>query len=181
METTEKIVEAYCRYIKHFFTISNVKIKNNEIDILAVDTSKKTKTTKYHIEVSVSISAGFSNLTANEFTEESHKDRNKKALQRRTIGFFIEKKFNKKEHIDKLNEFGFRKGEYKKVIVSWGWTEDAKKIADKNKIELWDFRDIISEIGEFFRDDKTYFKDDTLRTLQLYIRAEKHQRKKSSS
>ena len=181
METTEKIVEAYCRYIKNLFTISNVKIKNDEIDLLAVDTSKKSKTIKYHIEVSVSISSGFSKLTANKYDPEKYKERNSQAAQRRTIGFFIEKKFGKKEHLEKLGELGFENGKYKKVIVSWGWTDEAKTIADNNKIELWDFRDIISEIGDFFKDDKTYFKDDTLRTLQLYIRADKHREKKSSS
>jgi hypothetical protein len=171
METTEKIVEAYCRYIKNLFTISNVKIKNDELDLLAVDTYKKSKTVKYHIEVSVSISSGFSKLTSNKFDIEKYRERNNQASQRRTIGFFIKQKFNKPEHIEKLKELGFHNGNYKKVIVSWGWTDEAKIIADQNNIELWDFREIIKEIGEYFKDDKTYFKDDTLRTLQLYIRA----------
>jgi len=171
METTEKIVESYCRYIKNLFTISNIKIKNDEIDILAVDTSKKTKTVKYHIEVSVSISSGFSKLTDKTYDREKYKQRSNQAAQRRTIGFFMEEKFGKADHLSKLNEFGFEKGKYKKVIVSWGWTDGAKKIADKNDIELWDFREIIKEIGDFFKNDNTYFKDDTLRTLQLYIKA----------
>lgn len=181
METTEKIVEAYCRYIKNLFTISNVKIKNDEIDLLAVDTTKKTKITKYHIEVSISISSGFSKLTANKYEPEKYKQRNSQASQRRTIGFFIEKKFEKPEHQDKLKELGFELGKYKKVIVSWGWTDEAKLIAEENNIELWDFRDIISEIGEFFKNDRTYFKDDTLRTLQLYIRASEQRDNNSSS
>lgn len=154
METTEKIVEAYCRYIKNYFTISNVKIGNDEIDLLAVDTSKKTKVTKYHIEVSVSISSGFSKLTDKDFNLNKYQDRNLKAAQRRTIGFFIHQKFDKKEHIEKLKEIGFQKGQYKKVIVSWGWKDGAKKIADKQKILLWDFRDIITEIAKKFEDDK---------------------------
>mgnify|MGYP001601336576 CR=1 FL=1 len=180
METTEKIVESYCRYIKNFFTISNVKIKNDEIDLLAVDTSKENQTIKYHIEISVSISSNFSKLTAKEYNVEKYKEINGKASQRRTIGFFIEKKFGKKECLDKLKQLGFQEGQYKKVIVSWGWTDEAKEIADRHSIELWDFREIINEIGESFKEDKTYFMDDTLRTLQLYIRANKHKINKSS-
>ncbi|MFP5260339.1 MAG: hypothetical protein ACLGJB_00355 [Blastocatellia bacterium] len=36
METTEKIVESYCRYVKQWFTIPNIKCKGQyEIDLLA--------------------------------------------------------------------------------------------------------------------------------------------------
>ena len=38
METTEHIVESYVRFVKKWFTISNIKAKGGkEIDILAVD------------------------------------------------------------------------------------------------------------------------------------------------
>jgi len=40
METTEKIVESYCRYVKRWFTISNIKCQGQyEIDLLAIDAS----------------------------------------------------------------------------------------------------------------------------------------------
>jgi hypothetical protein len=50
METTEKIVESYCRYVKQWFTIPNIKCRGQyEVDLLAVDmTSKSTR--RYHIE-----------------------------------------------------------------------------------------------------------------------------------
>ncbi len=170
METTEKIVEAYYRYVKNLFTISNLKIKNDEIDILAIG-YEKNEIVKFHIEVSVSISSSFSKLNSKDFEKEKLKDRNNTAAQRRTIGYFIEKKFNKKEHLEKLKQLGFEDGSYRKVIVSWGWTDKAKVIADDNNIELKDFREIICEIGDTFKKDKTYFKDDTLRTIQLFGKA----------
>ena len=170
METTEKIVEAYCRHIKNFFTISNVKVGNDEIDLLAMDASKKTILKRYHIETSISISKNFSKLTAEKFNEEDYKTY-KKAQQRRTMGFFLTKKFKAKDHAEKLKEFGFEEENYTKVIVSWGWTDEAKKIADKNKIELWDFRRILKEIAEVTKKQRSYFKDDTLRTLQLYVKS----------
>ena len=41
METTEKIVEAYVRYINGWFTIPNIKCQGQfEIDLLAVDAAK---------------------------------------------------------------------------------------------------------------------------------------------
>ena len=114
METTEKIVESYCRYVKHWFTIANLRVKNDEIDILAIDTSGQS-IDKYHIEVSVAISKSVSKLTGTKFEEEKYKKPSTKASQRRTIGFFIEKKFNKREFEPILNELGFSIGSYKKI------------------------------------------------------------------
>ena len=38
METTEKIVESYCRYVKQWFTIPNIKCEGQyEVDLLAVE------------------------------------------------------------------------------------------------------------------------------------------------
>ncbi len=61
METTDKTVEAYVRYVKGWATIPNIKCPGqNAIDLLAID----PKTGKgYPIETSVSISSGFSKIT----------------------------------------------------------------------------------------------------------------------
>jgi len=41
METTEKIVESYCRYVEQWFTIPNIRCKGQyKIDLLAVDTRR---------------------------------------------------------------------------------------------------------------------------------------------
>ena len=53
METTEKIVEAYVRYVKGWATIPNIKCPGQcEIDLLAID---PLSLDRYHIESGVSI------------------------------------------------------------------------------------------------------------------------------
>lgn len=73
--------------------------------------------------------------------------------------------------LSKLEKYGFKNGNYTKVIVTWGWTSEAKDEADREGIILWDFREILKEIAESCRDKKTYFTDDTLRTIHLFIRS----------
>lgn len=169
METTEKIVESYVRFVKGWATIPNIRCAGqHEIDIFAVD----PKTDKrYHIEVSVSGSAGFSKLTDKPFDPVAYKIPTKKATQRRTVGFFIEKKFSPPNIKEKLKEYGCVNGLAHPVIVTWDWTEDGKKAADKAGVELWSFQNIMHEIADAIRHQKSYFSDDTLRTINLFVRA----------
>jgi hypothetical protein len=52
METTERIVEAYVRYVKRWATIPNIKCTGQmEIDLFAIDPREGGR---YHIETSVS-------------------------------------------------------------------------------------------------------------------------------
>jgi hypothetical protein len=172
METTEKIVESYCRYVKGWFTISNIKCSRQyEIDLLAVDPSSNTDVKRYHIECGVSISGAYSKLTGKEFSQERLKKRVEQAGQRRTIGYYIQRKFGPNEVLSELEKYGFKSGNYTKVIVTWGWTAEAKEVADREGIILWDFRDILKEIAKSCRGKKTYFTDDTLRTIQLFQRS----------
>lgn len=171
METTEKIVESYCRYVKGWFTIPNIKCKGQyEIDLLAVDTSKH-RMKRYHIESGVSISGAYSKLTDKPFSKERLKRRVEQAGQRRTIGYFIHRKFNPKEILHELQKYGFKKGNYRRVIVTWGWTSEAKRKANRNGIELWNFPEILDEIAKSSLGKSTYFTDDTLRTIQLFLRS----------
>jgi hypothetical protein len=172
METTEKIVESYCRHVKGWFTISNIKCEGQyEIDLLAVDISSDTDIKRYHIECGVSISGGYSKLTAKEFSREKLKQRLEQAGQRRTIGYFIQRKFGPSEVLLGLEKYGFKGDNYKKVIVTWGWTDEASNEADHLGIQLWDFRDILEAIASACKGNKTYFMDDTLRTIQLFLRS----------
>ncbi len=172
METTEKIVETYCRYIKGWFTISNIKCKGQyEIDLLAVEISKLQHPIVYHIESGVSISGGYSKLTAKPFSEEELKKRENAASQRRTIGYFIHRKFGREEVHSKISEYGVDPKKTKKIIVTWGWEPEAKVIADKEGIILWNFPDILKEIANACSKGKSYFPDDTMRTLQLFIKS----------
>jgi len=76
METTEKVVESYCRYVKGWFTLPNIKCKGQyEIDLLAIDASDPYDLERYHIESGVSISGAHSKLTNKKFSEETLKTR----------------------------------------------------------------------------------------------------------
>ncbi len=168
METTEKIVESYVRYIKGWATIPNVKCKGQlEIDLIAID---PVKGGRYHIESGVSVSGGFSKLTGKSFDPEVLKQRTKQASQRRTVGYFRDKKFNSSSVLAKLKEYGFIDGQYERVIVTWGWTDEAKIQADEAGIKLWDFRGIMIDIAQN-ASSREYFTDDTLRTLQLLVKS----------
>lgn len=98
------------------------------------------------------------------------RQRTTQASQRRTVGYFRDRKFTSPSVLAKLAEYGFTGENYERVIVSWGWTDAAKKQADEAGIELWDFRHIMLEIAKS-ASGRTYFTDDTLRTLQLLVKS----------
>jgi hypothetical protein len=169
VETTEKIVEAYVRYVRGWATVPNVRCDGQfEIDLLAID---PVTLDRYHIETSVSGSAAFSKLTAKPFDPFRLKERVQQATMRRTLGYFIERKFGSPEIVTRLSQFGFKPGAHKKVVVSWGWTAEAKQEADAAEVALWDFRDIMKKIADKIRYEQSYFTDDTLRTINLFVRA----------
>jgi hypothetical protein len=169
METTEKIVEAYARYVKRWATIPNIKCDGQfEIDLLAID---PIRLERYHIESGVSVSGSYSALTDKPFDPADLKIRVKIAGTRRTLGYFIERKFGSPNVTARLADYGFKPGNYSKVIVTWGWTGEAALTAKSNNVILWDFRDLLDEIAAASRHQRSYFTDDTIRTLQLYARA----------
>lgn len=171
METTEKIVESYCRYVKNWFTIPNIKCQGQyEIDLLAVDTSKP-ELQRYHIECGVSISGSYSKLTTKAFSTDDLKDRVKAAGQRRTLDYFIHRKFNIPEVVEKLQEYGFGPGNYQQIIVTWDATEDARVEAQKHGVIIWDLPNLLNEIANEHLQHRRYFTDDTARTIQLYAMA----------
>ncbi len=174
METTEKIVEAYVRYVKGWFTIPNIKCDGQlEIDLLAVHLADCREVRRYHIESGISISGAYSRLTNRPFSSDDLKVRVKQAGQRRTLGYFTERKFGEPSVVEKLKTFGFVRGNYSKVIVTWGWDADVPAAAKEAGVELWDFKEILKEIAERCQSDRTYFTDDTMRTLQLMAKAVK--------
>jgi|SRR5213594_1148838 len=168
METTEKIVESYVRYVKGWATISNIKCGGQlEIDLLAIDPKTLNR---YHIESGVH-TGGFSKLTARQFDPNKLKVRVEKPKQRRTLGFFRDKKLSAPQVIEKLKQYGFEPGNYTKIIVTWGWEKGIPEQAREAGIVLWDFRALLKEIASAFSNESKYFTDDTLRTIQLFCRA----------
>lgn len=174
METTEKIVEAYVRYVKGWATIPNIKCDGQfEIDLLAID---PVRLERYHIESGVSVSGSYSALTAKPYDPGDLKIRVKIAGTRRTLGYFIERKFGSPSVIARLRDYGFQH-RYSKVIVTWGWTEEAARMAKSKNIILWDFRGLLNEIADASRHQRSHFTDDTIRTLQLYMQAMGHSKR----
>jgi len=175
METTEKIAEAYVRHIKKWATIPNVGCDGrHEIDLIAVN---PVNMERYHIESGISVSYAYSKLTDKPFSRSDLKKRTKTARQRRTIGYFVEQKFQHPDVMKTLRAYGFKKGGYKKIIVSWNWTPGAERAARRRRIDLWKFGDIVTEIVEAIGHTREYFADDTMRTLHLFAKA--NQRKRS--
>ena len=174
METTEKIVEAYVRYVRRWATIPNITCAGQfEIDLLAID---PVSLERYHIESGVSVSGSYSALTAKPYDPGDLKIRVKIAGTRRTLGYFIERKFGDRNVIARLRDYGFKRGNYSKVVVTWGWTEEAARTAKKKHVILWDFRDLVDEIAEASKLQRSHFTDDTIRTLQLSMRALGHRK-----
>jgi nuclear transport factor 2 (NTF2) superfamily protein len=168
METTKKIVEAYVRYVKGWATIPNIKCPGQyEIDLLAID---PVTGDRYHIESGVSISTGFSKLTTKAFSTDRLKQRVEMAGQRRTLGYFVERKFSAPGVVNTLKQYGFQPGQYTKIIVTWGWTDEAGEQAKAHGVELWHFPDLMAEIATALETKRSYSTDDTMRTLHLFAR-----------
>jgi hypothetical protein len=151
-------------------TIPNIRCQGQyEIDLLAIDLKDPTK--RFHIETSVSGSQSFSKLTDRLFDPVKYKQRVGKAQMRRTLGFFVQQKFGKTEIKDKLKEYGFEPSNHRRVIVTWATTESAKIAAENEGIELWDFQEMMRTLAQKMCDKRSYFTDDTFRTINLFVRA----------
>ena len=172
METTEKIVEAYVRYVKGWFTIPNIKCGNQkEIDLLAVDV-RGGKTRRYHIESGVSISKKFSKLTNADFSVAKLKSRAGKAVERRKLSYFIRNKFLDPHVLEGLSKFKFTPMNTQRIIVTWGWRDEALIAATNQDVVLWDFRELLQEIAALGQLTSHYYTDDTVRTVQLVAKAQ---------
>ncbi len=168
METTEKIVEAYVRYVRGWFTRPHVRCPGGcEIDLLAIDASTPGRRGRYHIESGVCLAPGFAPLSNQPFSVEALRQRISAAAQRRTLGYFVTRKFGDPRVVTRLTALGFRPGRYAKVIVSWGWHPDVPAAARAAGVELWDFRHLLREMAERSRREPTHWTDDMMRALQL--------------
>ena len=59
--------------------------------------------------------------------------------QRRTLGYFVERKFSLPQVTAELQKYGFEQGNYQRIIVTWGATAEAKTEAQRQDIELSGF------------------------------------------
>ncbi|MGN6154835.1 MAG: hypothetical protein ACTHN4_03770 [Sphingomicrobium sp.] len=168
METTERIVEAYVRYVKGWATIPNLRCDaQKEIDLFAID---PVTDERWHIETSVSISSGFRALTNEPFTPGEHKERVKAATARRKLGFFVAEKFEPKAVEERLACFGCAPGKLRRAIVTWEWKDGVPEAAAAAGIEVWALPEMMQQIAEKSRQGRAYLADDILRTIDLFGR-----------
>lgn len=176
METTERIVEAYVRYVKGWATIPNLRCDaQKEIDLFAID---PVTDERWHIETSVSISSGFSALTNEPFTSGEHKERVKAASARRKLGFFLAEKFLPKAVEERLACFGCAPGKLRRAIVTWEWKDGVPEAAAAAGVEVWALPDMMQQIAEKSRQGRGYLNDDILRTIDLFARGLNARQKK---
>jgi len=143
-------------------------MKTNKIEV-SKDGAGKT----VYIPLSV-YRAGEHSLTIS-YDAELMKVRGQTAVQRRTLGYFAERKFAAPGVVEALAKYGFEPKGYQKVIVSWGWEKAVEAEAEAKGIQLWHFADLLNIIAKTFKKTKSYFTDDTLRTLQLFAMATKNE------
>jgi hypothetical protein len=168
VETTEKIVEAYVRYVKGWATIPNLRCEGQkEIDLFAID---PVTDERWHIETSVSISSGFSALTNGPFESGEHKNRTKAAAARRKLGFFLHEKFLPAAVEQRLACLGCAPGKLRRAIVTWDWKDGVEEAAAAEGIELWRLPALMEEVAQKSRVGRAYFADDILRTIDLFAR-----------
>lgn len=168
METTERIVEAYVRYVKGWATIPNLRCNaQKEIALFAID---PVTDERWHIETSVSISSGFSALTNDPFTPGEHKERLKAASARRKLGFFLAEKFEPKAVEERLACFGCAPGKLRRAIVTWDWKDGVLEAAAAAGVEVWALPDMMQQIAEKSRQGRGYLSDDVLRIIDLFAR-----------
>ncbi len=171
MNAAEKIVKAYFEYVRGVFTRTSLRGRGQaELDIVGVNPSKKPPV-YYHIESTVSISSVYSKITNKPYSFTEEKDRQKKAGQRRTAGFFIEKKFFTKEVESILKKAGCMLDALQRVVVAWEFDEDAKKVLEGKGIECLTMKQIFQELASQLAEETCDIDSDILRTIQLFVRA----------
>lgn len=171
MNAAERIVEAYFRFVRDIFTRTSVKgIGQVELDIVGVDPSKKPPVF-FHIESSVSISSGYSKITNKQFSPSEVKLRQKAAGQRTTAGFFIEKKFFSQDVLETLKQVGCNTRNLKRVLVSWEFDEEAKKVLQGKDIECLTMKEILQELADYLAQETCDMDSEILRTIQFFVRS----------
>lgn len=171
MNAAERIVEAYFHHVRNIFTRTSVKgIGQVELDIVGVDPSKRPPTF-FHIESSVSISSGYSKITNKQFSPSEAKIREKAAGQRTTAGFFIEKKFLSQEVIETLKQVGCDTRNLRRILVSWEFDDEARKVLQNKGIECLTMKEILQELADYLAQETCDMDSDILRTLQLFVRS----------
>ena len=172
MNAAERIVEAYFRYVRGIFTRTAVRGAGQvELDIIGVDTSKSPPVF-FHIESSVSISSVYSRITDKPFSPSEARQRQKMAGQRKTAEFFIAKKFFSDEVLATLKQVGGKTKDLKRVLVSWEFDNEARRVLEGKSIECLTMKKIFQELADYLAEVTCDIDSEILRTLQLFVRSQ---------
>ena len=189
MNATERIVESYFRIERKCFTITDIKIpkgNNRQIDILAYSLKSGEC---YHIEVGVTHCenwcADIEKLDAKFGYKFFGFPKNKRPSNPNT-DYAKEKTY--RQNIEKAYEnYGFKPTDVIRVLCSWYFKEDKKKLeelikkeANKYKLEKKNFEflsfrdDVIPKIQEYI--GTAHYDDEILRTFSLLCQYEKQKK-----
>ena len=147
--SAEKEVVNFWLNRRGFFTISNLKVRNKDIGILALKYNEGVLKNIVHVEICCSITG---------FIDQSH-----------IFEKIIFEKFNDKNVKDAIGKY-VRDDNIKveNFFVINSLPKDNKDLAskfEKNDISLIEFEDVLADVLKEL--DTSYFKNDTIRTLQL--------------
>jgi len=145
----EHLVEQYVRILKKWFTITNIKLKENrEIDILALDTNGNC----YHIEVEI-------HKTGLQWGPEGNAGY--------TVKEYKEKKFN--EEITNFIKDEYGASIVNNIWVCWGIHPLKKQLAlseaEKYGIVIWEFKEKVIELWE--KISTAHYGDDIIQALSI--------------
>ncbi len=149
--SAEKDIVKFWLESRGFFTVSNIKVGNKSVDLLAIKVEQETIQNIYHVEVCCSVSGfpdhqGFVDTVLNEkFDDED---------VRLTVHSYA-KHIGPDVNIERM-------------IVLNSLPKDKKAVQDKilsYGIALFELEDILAEVMQGLK--TSYYKDDVLRTLQI--------------
>ena len=154
--SAEKEIVKFWLNSRGFYTINNIKInKSKDINILALKIDKRVLTDVLHAEISCSVSSNLNETSSSNLND------------------FVESKFFDKEVTKKIdNEIGafLKAGVPVRNILIVGSLAKSKRDSILNKfskkgIDILEFEDVLAHVMKKL--DTQYYRDDTLRTLQL--------------
>lgn len=170
MKATEQIVRSYYEHIHGLYTRPNIKgCGQCELDLIAVKTAPVVE--YWHVETTVSIADGFSRISNDKYDPEKEKERVQSAAQKKTAGYFIEKKFYAQQVMDTYQILGMENEKVKRVVVAWDFEDSAATALRDRGIEPKSIKTIFQELANHLSLETSDLDNDILKTLQLLVRA----------
>ena len=169
METTERIVEAYVRYVKGWATIPNIKCGDQkEIDLFAIDPASGER---FHIETTVSILTELSGADHRRVRRRRPQGEGQGGARAANTRLLPEGEIRSGRCEIDPHEILQRQSvpeDYRNLGVGSGGERSSR--SSRYRV-VGTSAQLMREIAELGRNKRTYFGDDTLRTLTLFAKA----------